>query len=112
MMAFEAFANMDVAFADCTDRAVNDMHAHFVVGELLEGLTDSFNRALHVGLDDDLKLLHLAFLHLLEEVIQRVLCLGVEHLFLLLGKTLLNELTCQTLVGNGVERIAARPALR
>ena len=80
--------------------------ADFFVGKLFEACLDCLGRALHIGLDDQVQLLHLALLHLGKEVIERdlacTLCSSV--LFRLLS--LLHKLTRHTLIGNGIEFIA------
>ena len=56
-----------------TDSTMDDTHAHLLVGQLLQRLGNGFHRALHVCLDDDGQFLHLAFVELIEQVIQRYL---------------------------------------
>ena len=86
---------------------MDDVDADFLVGELFKALAYRLNGALYVSLDDDLELLDLAELHLIEEVVERDLGAGVELGLLLLMLTLLDQLARQTLVGDGVEGIAA-----
>ena len=62
--------------------------------------------ALHVCLDDDVQLLERTGLQRIEQRVERDLFKLLELLFLGLLLSLLDQLTRQTLVGNGVERIA------
>ena len=85
---------------------MDDLHAHFIVRELLERGLDSLGAALHVGLDDDVEVLHLALLDAGEQVVERdLLAAGVGGILLLL-LALLDELTRHALVGDGVELVA------
>ena len=47
-----------------------------VVGELFQGLLDRLDRALHVGLDDEVEVLDLTGGDLAEQIVQRGLLLG------------------------------------
>lgn len=91
---------------------MDDAHAHLVVGDLFKALFYGLGAALHVGLDNDGKLLAFALGDLAEQVIQRDLLVCAELLFLLLGSTAVGQLTGQLLVFYGVEQIARRRHLR
>ena len=86
---------------------MDHVDAHLVVRELLERLAHGLDGALHVGLDDDLQLLHIAHLHLLEQVVERDLRAGIEALLFLGGAALFDELAGQAFIRNGIERVAA-----
>ena len=55
---------MNIGFVDRADTRMDDAHAHFLVRQLFERSLDGLGRALHVCLDDEVQLLHLAFLQL------------------------------------------------
>ena len=80
--------------------------AHLVVRELLQAGLDGLGRALHVGLDDQVQLLHLALLHLGKEVVERDLACELRGSVLLGLLALLDELTRHALVADGVELVA------
>ncbi len=52
MAAFEAFRQRDVGFGDAADARMQDARGDFVGAELLQRAENGFQRALHVGLDD------------------------------------------------------------
>ena len=93
----------DVALVDRADRTVDDAHADLVVGDLLQRGLDRLDAALHVRLDDDVQVLHLARLDLAEEILQRDLGDRRVGLGLFLRLALLDQLARQALVGDGVE---------
>ena len=68
---------------------------------------DGLCGALDVGLDDEVQLLHLALLHLGEEVVQGDLLVQLVEVVLDLLLALLDQLTGHALVGHGGE--ARRP---
>ena len=93
----------NVALVDRADRAVNDAHANFVVGDLFKRRLDRFDRAHDVRLDDEVEVLHLARLDLAEEIFERDLRDGGVGLALFLFLALLHELAGKALVGDGIE---------
>ena len=93
----------NVALVDRADRAVNDAHADFVVGDLFKRRLDRFDRAHDVRLDDEVEVLHLARLDLAEEIFERDLRDGGVGLALFLFLALLHKLAGKALVGDGVE---------
>ena len=96
----------DIRLADRADCAVDNLDANLGVAQLLQRLLDGLNRALNVRLDDDRQLLGLAFLNLLEQIIQCNLLVGAELLLLGLLASLFHQLTGQLLVLNSVEFVA------
>ena len=73
---------------------MDHLNDNFLVGKLGKALFNSLNRSLYIGLDDDRKLLKIAGLDLVKQVIQRKLAFG------LLEKTALvlcNECACKVL---------------
>ena len=66
----------DVAFGDAAHGRVNDAHLYFVGVGIGDGLLQRLDRALHVGLDDQVDRLDIAGLHRVEEVVQRDLALA------------------------------------
>src|SRR5262249_49006883 len=60
-----------VALVDRADGRVDHLQLHLVGRQLLERLRESFHRALHVGLEDEPQLLHLARLDLLLQSLER-----------------------------------------
>ena len=91
---------------------MDDTHPHLVVGELLQRCLHGLHAALHIGLDDEVQILHLACLDLAEQILQGHLAhRGVgSGLFLCLA--LLHQLTGQLFVGHGVEGGAGGGSLR
>ena len=67
-----------VGFVDGADAAAQHTDADLVVGELLQRVGEHFGRAADVGLEDDVELLDLAFLHLLVELFERHAA-GLRH---------------------------------
>ena len=61
----------DVALGDGADARVDDVHADLGVVDLRELADDGLDRALHVGLDDEVELAERALLDLREELLQR-----------------------------------------
>ena len=96
-----------VRFADSTNTAMNDSYAHFIVTQFFQRLFYRFKRALNIGFYNDLQFFHLAFLHLVKQVIQSYFCLCIEAFFFLLRTALFYQLTTQTFIRNRVENIAA-----
>ena len=96
----------NIAFADRTHGAVNDADTNLIVGELFKGLANRLNGALHIALDDDGQLQHLAFADMLKEVIQRDLLVALEFLLFLLHAALFYQLARQLFVLNGIKDIA------
>ena len=92
-----------VGFVDGAHAAVDDAHANLVVAKLLQRGFDSLHAALHVGLDDQVQVLHLTGLDLAEQILQRDLGDRGVGLGLFLGLALLHQLAGQLLVGHGVE---------
>ena len=90
---------------------MDDPHAHLVVGELLQRCLHGFHATLHVGLDDEVQILHFARLDLAEQILQRHLAHGGVGFGLLLGLALLHQFTSQLFVGHGVEGGAGRGRL-
>ena len=97
----------DVALRDGARGGVDDAHAHFLVLELFERALDGFDRALHVGFDDELELLHLAFGDLGKHVVERHLLRLLDHRFALLVSALFLHLLHERLVDgeDGVARV-------
>ena len=62
---------VDVALGDGADARVDDGELHPLGRELVERVGDRFDRALHVGLDDDAQLLLIGLGHALDEVLER-----------------------------------------
>ena len=66
---------------------MDTFHHYFFVGKLCEGLLHSFHTTLHVCFDDQVQFLQVAFLNLVEQVIQRHSLFGFsQHFFLMLCK--------------------------
>ena len=95
-----------VALADGAHGAVDDPDPDLLVGQLLQAGLHGLGRALHVGLDDDVQLLHLALLDGIEQVVERYLVEQLVALFLLLVLALLDQLARHLLVVYGVEDVA------
>ena len=96
----------NVGLVDRADRAVDNLDAHLVVRELLERRTKRLDRTLHIRLDDDVELLHLALLNGGEQVVERYLVELLVALFLLLVLALLDQLARHLLVVHRVEDVA------
>ncbi len=60
-----------VVLGDPTDAGVDDVHAHLGVLDLLELAEERLDRALHVALQDDVEVLHLAGLQIVVERLER-----------------------------------------
>src|SRR6266542_5893385 len=60
----------DIRLIDRAHRSVDDLEPDLVGGEALQRLRERFHRALHVGLEDEPELLHLARLDLLVEILE------------------------------------------
>src|SRR5450830_1861888 len=67
---FRGHRQVDVRFRDATDGGVHDLHTHFRRRQLLQRADQGFLRTLHVRLDDQRQVLHFAFGHLVEHVLQ------------------------------------------
>ena len=93
----------DIALVDGAHTAVDDADADFLVGDLLQGGLHGFHAALHVGLDDQVQVLHLTGLDLAEQILQRDLGDGSVGLGLLLFLALLHQLTSQLFIADGVK---------
>ena len=78
-------------------------HPHFLVAQLLQRSLHSLHAALHIGLDDDVQVLHLACLNLVEQILQRNLGHRSVGFGALLSLSLLHQLAGQLFVGHGVE---------
>ena len=61
---------IDVAFGNAAHAAVQDLHAYFVGRQFLQAARECFVGTLYVCLDDDRQVLHLAFAHVAEHVLQ------------------------------------------
>ena len=59
-----------IRLGDRTDSAVDDLYHHLVIRQLLERRPDSLDRALYIGLYDDIKLLDITRLDLAEQIIK------------------------------------------
>ena len=77
---------------------MNYVYSYFLVRELFKRLLNSLNRALNVCLYDNLKLLNLAELHLVKEVVKRNLGLRIEDFLFLCSLSLVNKSSCKTFV--------------
>ena len=72
-----------VRLVDGADARVNDLDPHAIVAQLRQRVGEHFGRALHVGLDDDRQVLHVAFGDLLLQRFERqAAAFGAERLFL------------------------------
>ena len=99
----------DVGLVDRADTRMNDACTRTSsFDELFERSLDGLGRALHVCLDDEVQLLHLAFLQLGEEALERDLLVQLVGVVLDLLLALLDQLTRHTLVGNDAELVAGR----
>ena len=85
---------------------MDDPHPDLLVGDLLQGGLHRLGGALHVGLDDDVQVLHLTGLDLAEQILQSDLAHVAVHAALLLCLALLGQLPGHALVGHSVEVIA------
>ena len=74
---------------------MDDAHTDLFVRQLFERGLDGFRRALHVCLDDEVQLLHLALLQLGEQALELDLLLA-----------LLDELARHAFVGDDAEFVA------
>ena len=70
IVAFVADGERDVVLGDATDAAVHERELHLVALELAEALGERLERALHVGLHDQVQRGRLALLDLLEDVLE------------------------------------------
>ena len=95
-----------VGFVDGADAGVDNLHADLVVGDFQEAGLDGLGGALHIGLDDDVQLLHVALLNLGKQIVQGDLGHGLGGTGLLLGLALLHQLAGHALILNSVEDIA------
>ena len=84
---------------------MQDVHLHLVVAQLLQRLLDGLDRALHVGLDNQVQVLQLTLVDVIKQVIQRYLGgsgAGSAHLF----TALLRYLTAQAVIRHGHHIVA------
>ena len=95
-----------VGLVDGANGAVDDLHPDLLVGDLLQAGLYRLSGALHVGLDDNIQILHLALLDLGEQVLQGDLAAGAGGGKLLVLLALLGQLPGHALVGHGVEVVA------
>ena len=101
----EGRSQVDVVLGDRADGAVQDLYLDLVVAELLQRLLHSLDRALHVGLDDQVQVLELALVDAGEQVIQRNVGgggAGGAHLF----AALVGHLAAQAVVLDGHHIVA------
>ena len=87
---------------------MDDLDADLVVRNLLQRRLDGLRRTLHVCLDDEVQLLHFAFLELREQALERDLLVELVCVVLDLLLALLDELARHALIGDGVKFIARR----
>ena len=66
----------DVGLGDTADRRVDDVDADLGLVHLVERVLERLDRALHVGLDDEVEVLELALGDTLEQVVERDVLLG------------------------------------
>ena len=92
-----------IGLIDGTHAAVDYPHPHFLVAQLLQRSLHSLHAALHIGLDDEVQVLHLACLNLVEQILQRNLGHRSVGFGALLSLALLHQLAGQLFVGHGVE---------
>ena len=97
----EGAGQVDVVLGDGAGSGVQHAHADFVVGELLHGLLDGLDGALHVCLDDQVQRGLLAGLQVGEQALHAHLGHGSLAGSLQLGLALLGDLTGQVIVTNG-----------
>ena len=83
------------------------VYSYFLVRELFKRLLNSLNRALNVCLYDNLKLLNLAELHLVKEVVKRNLGLRIEDFLFLCRLSLVNKCSCKAFVTYCVKDVTA-----
>ena len=87
---------------------MDDLDADLVVRNLLQRRLDGLRRALHVCLDDEVQLLHFAFLELREQALERDLLVELVCIVLDLLLALLDQLARHALIGDSVKFIARR----
>ena len=85
---------------------MDDAHTDLFVRQLFERGLDGFRRALHVCLDDEVQLLHLALLQLGEQALERDLLVELVGVVLDLLLALLDELARHAFVGDDAEFVA------
>src|ERR1039457_1712438 len=96
----------DVVHRDRADSGVQDADLHLLGGELAERLDENLLGAVHVGFHDEGEILHLAFLHPVEERVERH-ARGLRERFLaLLERAELRDLARLAFVLDDLERIA------
>ncbi len=61
---------IDIGLIDATNRLMHDRDLDLISGKLDQCLRQRFLRTLHIGFDDQRQLLHVAFGHLLEHVLE------------------------------------------
>ena len=95
----------DVRLGDGADARVDDLDLDLFVAQLLQLAPNGLHGALHVGLDDDVQVLHLALRDLVHEVVQRDGLLR-QPLGLRLGDALLRDGPGGLLVRRHAEDVA------
>ena len=98
----------NIGLVDRADAGVDDADADLVVADLLERSLQRLGAALHVGLDDEVQLLHLALLKLGEQALERDLLVELVGVVLDLLLALLDELARHAFVGDDAEFVAGR----
>ena len=68
-----------IAFRDGADARVQDAHPHLIGRKLLQRIGQHFRRAAHVGFDDQVEILKIAFLELLRQRIERRHARALRH---------------------------------
>ena len=82
---------------------MNNIDSDFLICQLFKRLSYSFNRTLHICLDDNFQFFHVVQFHLVKEIIKRYFCAGIEFFFFLSGLSLVNEFPCKTFIGYRIE---------
>ena len=59
-----------IRLGNCTYTAVNNLYDYLIISQLLERRPDSLDRALYIGLDDDIEFLDITSLNLTEQIIK------------------------------------------
>ena len=85
----------NIWLVDRTNAAMDDLDHNLLIWKLDKTLLNSFNWTLYICLYDDIKLLHVAWLNLWEQIIKWHLCLCIlDELILLLWNICVRECLC------------------
>ena len=104
-MASDASASMTSLSRDGADGRVDDVDAHLGLVHLVERVLEGLDRALDVGLDDEVEVLELAFADAREQVVEGDVRLLALREGALLERALLGEVARVALVGEDAELV-------